>query len=53
MKNVILDLKEMVNKHSQTINKLARVVNAQQERIKELEDKGRNNSPFGVNLGDL
>lgn len=37
--NLILDLKEMVNNHSQTINKMAKLINSQQEKIKELENE--------------
>lgn len=47
--NMILDLKDMVNAHSKTINKLARVVNSQQERIEELETKLNSSNPFDRN----
>lgn len=54
MKNLILDLKDQINNHSKTINKMARVVNAQHERIKKLEQevKEKTYSPFSDIMGD-
>lgn len=37
--NLVLDLKDMVNNHSKTINKMAKVINSQEQKIKELEVK--------------
>ena len=39
MKNLILDLKDQVNKHSKTINQLAKISNARKEVIEKLEAK--------------
>lgn len=37
--NLIRDLTDMVNNHSKTINKMAKVINAQQVKINEFENE--------------
>lgn len=50
--NMILDLKDTVNAHSKTINKMAKVINAQQEKITELEKRRDNANPLTNDMFD-
>lgn len=49
-KNLILDLKDVVNAHSRTINEMAKRINVQNTKIHELEGKIlMNNTSVGFN----